>query len=374
MFCAGPAMYKIIGADGQEYGPVPEDQIRKWIGEGRADARTRARSGEAEAWKPLSEFPEFAAALAARRAMVAPPRIGSAETDSWTAEILARDYRLDIGDCFSRSWQLIQQEFWMLVGGTAVAVVLSSLLGFVPVLGIPAAVLLAFVLQGGVHWLFLQRLRGRPADMSAVFAGFGPAFLPLLLAGLVAHVLIGLGFFMLVLPGIYLAVSWRMFVPLLIIDKGLDFWPAMEVSRKVVTRHWWVCFGLFLLAWLVGFLGAAACLVGVFVTLPIAAGAIVCAYEAIFGGQVPGPGPGRLAPVPEPAPPAPMPPAPSPAPEAPTPVPPAPAAPPPAPPESAPSPAEAPTVPPTNTAPADTPPMPSTPPDWGPPAGPTAGG
>src|SRR5436190_18031884 len=79
--------------------------------------------------------------------------------------------------------------------------------------------------------------------------------------------------------------SWRLFVPLLIIDKGLEFWPAMELSRRVVTKHWWECFGLLLLAGLVGLLGLLGCLVGIFFTMPIAVGAIVYAYLDIFQSQ-----------------------------------------------------------------------------------------
>src|SRR5213075_2236657 len=91
---------------------------------------------------------------------------------------------------------------------------------------------------------------------------------------------------------------------LLIIDKGLEFWTAMELSRKVVTRHWWHCFGLFLLAWLVGFLGLLACGVGLFLTMPIAAGALVYAYEDIFGYRAPTEGliaPAPAGPAPTPA-------------------------------------------------------------------------
>ena len=56
-------MYKIIGADQKEYGPVNADQIRYWIGEGRLNAHSKIRAeGELE-WKSLSEFPEFAEVL-----------------------------------------------------------------------------------------------------------------------------------------------------------------------------------------------------------------------------------------------------------------------------------------------------------------------
>ena len=40
-----------------------------------------------------------------------------------------------------------------------------------------------------------------------------------------------------ILPGIYLGVAW-IFTEALVIDKKLEFWPAMELSRKVVSRHW----------------------------------------------------------------------------------------------------------------------------------------
>ena len=56
-------MYKIIGADQKEYGPISGDQIRQWMSEGRVNAHTRARLEGEQDWKPLSEFPEFAAPL-----------------------------------------------------------------------------------------------------------------------------------------------------------------------------------------------------------------------------------------------------------------------------------------------------------------------
>ena len=57
-------MYKIIGADGREYGPITADQLRQWIAEGRANAQTRVLPEGAAEWQPLSAFPEFFAAAA----------------------------------------------------------------------------------------------------------------------------------------------------------------------------------------------------------------------------------------------------------------------------------------------------------------------
>ncbi|MFO1500353.1 MAG: DUF4190 domain-containing protein [Verrucomicrobiota bacterium] len=52
-------MYKIVGADQKEYGPVTEEQMRQWIGEGRANAQTITKFEDGP-WKPLSTFAEFA--------------------------------------------------------------------------------------------------------------------------------------------------------------------------------------------------------------------------------------------------------------------------------------------------------------------------
>ena len=67
-------MYRIIGADGREYGPVTADQLREWIAEGRANAQTKVRPEGAEAWRPLVECLEFAPHLARTTApLFAPP-------------------------------------------------------------------------------------------------------------------------------------------------------------------------------------------------------------------------------------------------------------------------------------------------------------
>ena len=55
-------MYKIIGADQKQYGPVSADELRQWIAEGRANAQTLIQAEGQPDWRPLSSFPEFATA------------------------------------------------------------------------------------------------------------------------------------------------------------------------------------------------------------------------------------------------------------------------------------------------------------------------
>jgi prepilin-type processing-associated H-X9-DG protein len=58
-------MFKLLGADQKEYGPVSAEQIRQWIAQGRANGQTRAQPADSTDWKPLAEIPEFSDALQA---------------------------------------------------------------------------------------------------------------------------------------------------------------------------------------------------------------------------------------------------------------------------------------------------------------------
>ena len=70
-------MYKIIGADGREYGPATAGQLRQWIAEGRANAQTQTLAPGAPEWKPLGALPEFAGHFAPPNPpIIGPPRPG----------------------------------------------------------------------------------------------------------------------------------------------------------------------------------------------------------------------------------------------------------------------------------------------------------
>lgn len=273
-------MYRILGGDGNEYGPVPAEFVIQWINEGRAAAHTQVKLEGSTEWKPLLTFPEFAAALAAKASPGAPP-MPAASATLLANEIIARGVAISPGHCIGRSWELFTKHFWLLLGATFVAYVINSC---VPLLGW----LLSGVLKGGLFFLFLRLIRGQPAEFSDAFRGFNQCFLQLFLAGIVSSLLTSVGFFLCIIPGIYVAVAWSL-TTALVIDKNLEFWPAMEVSRRVITAHWWHFFGLSLLCLLMLILGFFVCCVGVFLATPVALGAFAYAYEDIFGASAPAP-------------------------------------------------------------------------------------
>jgi len=71
-------MYRVIGADQKEYGPVSADQLRQWMAEGRVNWQTLTQTPGAVEWKPLSAFPEFASSAAPPPVPSAPPPFPSA--------------------------------------------------------------------------------------------------------------------------------------------------------------------------------------------------------------------------------------------------------------------------------------------------------
>lgn len=300
--------YSVIGADQTEYGPVTEEQIRQWIAEGRVNAQTQTRLEGSEQYQPLGTFPEFAEALGT--AVVAPGAIfQSSGAGSSAEEIKARDYRLSLGFCLERSWGLLKANFWPVVGISFVVLlvlgVVNQLISLLsrPAMNdlivhhhvtLPGILIIALtsilgapvytVFMAGLFKYYLKLIRGQAAGFGDAFSGFGPALGQLVLLGVVQGLLTTAAFLCCILPGIYLAVCWYFATPL-VVDRELRFWHAMELSRKVVTKHWFVVFGCGFVFGLLAMCGIIACCIGIFATMPLGLMALMYAYEDMFGNR-----------------------------------------------------------------------------------------
>jgi hypothetical protein len=202
-----------------------------------------------------------------------------------TPETIAADYlrrgaSIDIGSALSRGWDLVRDNAGVLIGASALGWLITLGLACLPLIGW----ILGFVLFGGLYLVFIRRIRGEAVQVGDIFAGFNIAFANLVLAGLVTWLLTTIGFVLCILPGIYLCVGYVFALPL-VIDKKMEFWPAMEVSRQVVQRHWWSMFGLVIVLALLVVAGFIACLIGAIVTIPVAIAALMYVYEDLFGAS-----------------------------------------------------------------------------------------
>jgi uncharacterized membrane protein len=237
-----------------------------------------------EQWHPLGDFPEFNAsgtALPPPVAAAAPaPGQGPVIVDpkAYADDLIARAAPLGISDCLERSWELLKAHFWPIVGSTFVALAVMVIANAIPFIGMVVSVLFTGIFYGGLYAYYLKKIRGQPTELADVFSGFALAFVPLMLATVVTTLMTTLGLVLLILPGIYLGVAY-VFTFMLVIDKRLEFWAAMEVSRRVITAQWWRMFGLLILASIIAVLGVVGLVIGLFITIPIYIGAIVYAYE-----------------------------------------------------------------------------------------------
>lgn len=95
---------------------------------------------------------------------------------------------------------------------------------------------------------------------------------------LLYSVIVGVGFLLLVVPGILFGLKF-LFAPLLAIDKGLGPIEALKESNRLTDGMKWDLIGFFNVVSLVIVIGYAALLVGVLLALPTAALAFIHVYR-----------------------------------------------------------------------------------------------
>ena len=255
----------------------------------------------------------------------------SAEGTAWDEntlgeeDVLARDYEVPAGESVKAGWNAaFGNAGTVLLGGALVTLVLGAL-QVVPYIGGLVVVILQGPLWGGLLLAFLKHLRTGRMEVGDAFQGFGPRFWPLCRAYLVPTLLASIAYIpgvativVAAIPGFsaaagmpsmtgvsilviaavgvllvgggvvgtYLTVSWMYTLPL-VADRGYRVLPAMKLSRKFVARHFWQHLFLMILFGLVALLGLIACLVGIFVAVPVIAFAQAFVFNRLFKGLRP---------------------------------------------------------------------------------------
>jgi len=294
--------YTVVDAQRNQIGPVPESEVRKLLASGVINLDSLAWRPGMGGWEPLRAFSEFidvpnppegsfnpyAPPMAVNLFPVTADGIdlnlpSSVRAQTLTHEILQRGYQLDIFSCIRRGWNLVfSGNFWEIIG-------VCALTGFTLVASSMcyASIVVTGPILGGLDLYFLKKIRGESSDLNTAFSGFSLAFSQLFLVYLIVALLGGVGFLCCVIPGIYLSIAWT-FARTLVIDKKLDFWDAMECSRKVVMAHWFAALGLAIVGGLMMMMGVMALIIGALIAWPVYAAAHTFAYEDIFNpGRTP---------------------------------------------------------------------------------------
>ncbi len=193
-----------------------------------------------------------------------------------------------IQEAFSRingvKWIFVASLFAYMV----IALILNFLLGFIfsadntiadnakSILSMP--VLVPIML--GIVMLAISHVRAKELELQSIFDYYVYVW-PLVFASVAMYALIAIGFLLLILPGIYLAVAYKFTLPL-IVDKNLGVWEAMELSRRTVTARWFKFFGLDIVLLVTVLISAIPFGIGLIWTAPMAFIAHALLYHHLF--------------------------------------------------------------------------------------------
>ena len=198
------------------------------------------------------------------------------------------------GDNYNKGWILIFTTFIELLVVTLVYAVIQIPTGgfqirpdhfewyLVPIvlLAIGYGIFISGPIGYSVSWVYLKATRREKIEIKDMFAVFERNYWNAVIAGLVTTIIIIIGFFMLIVPGIIFACRLA-FVPYLVVDREMDVMDALRVSWDMTRGYGWQIFLMGLLAIPVVILGLLALFVGVFVSVMWISVAFAVMYHAV---------------------------------------------------------------------------------------------
>jgi len=163
--------------------------------------------------------------------------------------------------------------------------VLLALIYVVVVAVASSTAVLEFLVIGplnvGFFYIILEKMRGRPIRIGDISKGFN-FFLAAVLSNIIVTFFISVGFVFCIIPGLIVTAIY-IFTPIFILEKDMDFWMAMEASRKVVSEYIFEMTVFVLVLGIILFIGFLLCGVGVLVALPVVMAATAFAYDEMVG-------------------------------------------------------------------------------------------
>jgi hypothetical protein len=119
----------------------------------------------------------------------------------------------------------------------------------------------------GMIMIGVYRSVDMPIRISIIFDYFEYT-IPIVIAAFLMGILEGIGFLLLIIPGIYLMIAYGLTYPL-IVEKNLRPWKAMEASRKAITHHWFKVFFIHLIMGIILLISIIPLAIGFIWTAPM---------------------------------------------------------------------------------------------------------
>lgn len=151
---------------------------------------------------------------------------------------------------------LLPIAFWLFL---AVAIVDGLIAGSLIMLAVALAVgtIAGTLYQGVVVELVSDIQDGRrDSSTSDLLRAASPFILPLIGAGLLAGIGIGIGMLLFVAPGLFLATIWAVIAPVIVVERS-GVIAAFSRSHDLVRGNGWPVLGVILVTFVIVFLGSA---------------------------------------------------------------------------------------------------------------------
>jgi hypothetical protein len=188
---------------------------------------------------------------------------------------------LPLANYIKIGWDLFKQYPYGFISFCLLNILFQVLLHFIPILGSLLSGIVSPALMMGNFIVAAKLLHRQTPQFRDFFSGFS-FFWPLLLVSAVSSIFIGIGLILFIIPGVYLAVGY-LFSSGLVVDRRLDFWTALEMSRRTVTPLWFTVFAFLVLLILINLVGVLLLGLGLLASIPISFCAWTVAFQDLFG-------------------------------------------------------------------------------------------
>ncbi|MEN0046511.1 MAG: hypothetical protein AAF806_05605 [Bacteroidota bacterium] len=222
-------------------------------------------------------------------------------------------YDFRFSNYLSKGMDIFKEDIGGFVSFTFVMIAILCMAGFVPM----GTTLLSPALTAGFAIVSYNIVRKQHHEFNEFFKGFDH-FIQLFLVSLISGLIIAAMFMpfiigsitffaandfftygstpdfgdfpktafwlgmLVIAPVVYLAVSWS-WAPFFVIFYKMQFWDAMESSRKILTKNWWIFFIFVIVTGIIAGAGILGFGVGLLFTVPLVACMNYAAFAEVVG-------------------------------------------------------------------------------------------
>ena len=147
------------------------------------------------------------------------------------------------------------------------------------------ALLLQAPLAYGIDYASLVAARSEVPNIGKLFSAF-MNYWNAVLANLLVFAITGMGFVMLIIPGLYFMVKLS-FVSFLVVERKMDAVAAVKESWRMTTGYGWRIFGILMLALPIGLAGLLFFGVGIIISIIWFNLAMATMYHAVAAAKAP---------------------------------------------------------------------------------------